>query len=221
MGIVKSTFDRRRFMAQCIQGAALSSLPFGLAACVSSKVKGRQSLEEILPLADQDDPEAFWQALRALFPLEPELIYMNNGGLGPSPHPVIEAMIQQMMELETISETGHHLVANVRRKASRFLNCSEEELAITRSTTEGMNIIARGLPLKEGDEVLLSTHEHPGGAMPWLALARDRGIEVRLFEPGSGGLDTLEKITSSITSKTRVLSLSHVTCTTGLVVPAR
>jgi selenocysteine lyase/cysteine desulfurase len=217
----KSRTDRRGFISRCVQGAALSSLPLGLSACASPDEARSPSLDEILPLAGKGENDTFWTALRTLFPLDPELIYMNNGGLGPSPHPVIDAMIGQMMDLEKISETGHHLVADVRRKASRFLGCGEEELAFTRSTTEGMNIIARGLPLKPGDEVLLSTHEHPGGAMPWLALAKDLGIEIRLFEPGSGGSDTLERISSSITSRTRVLSLSHVTCTTGLVVPVQ
>jgi len=162
-----------------------------------------------------------WEAVRKQFPLDEDLIYMNNGGLGPSPYPVIQTLKASVAELERISESGHHHVDAVRKKACRFFHCHEDELALTRNTTEGMNIIARGIPLQPGDEILISTHEHPGGAMPWFAVARDKGASIKLFEPGSGGVDTLEKIASAMTPQTRVVSISHITCTTGLVVPAR
>jgi selenocysteine lyase/cysteine desulfurase len=183
--------DRRGFLSLCIGSAALASTGF-------SKAKG-------------------WDEVRKQFPLDPVLIYMNNGGLGPSPHAVIETITREMMALERISETGHAKVEAVREKACRFFNCSEEELAFTRSTTEGMNIIARGLPLEKGDEVMLSTHEHPGGSMCWLALMKDKGINVKLFEPD----DPIGRIAAGMTPRTRVVSISHVTCTTGLKVPAR
>lgn len=184
-------FDRRGFLSLCIGSAALASTGF-------TKAEG-------------------WDEIRKQFPLDPGLTYMNNGGLGPSPYPVIETITREMMDHERISEPCHGKVAAVREKACSFFNCGKEELAITRNTTEGMNIIARGLPLEKGDEVMVSTHEHPGGYMCWLALMKDKGINIKLFEPD----DSLERIADSMTSRTRVLSISHVTCTTGLKVPAR
>ncbi|UCD75543.1 MAG: aminotransferase class V-fold PLP-dependent enzyme [Phycisphaerales bacterium] len=166
------------------------------------------------------DSEA-WPALRRLFPLDDNLAYFNSAGLGPSPQHVLDTVRAEMAALENISESGHQRVDETRREACALLNCEEDELAITRSTTEGMNAIARGLPLQAGDEILLTTHEHPGGAMPWLALARDAGLVVRTFEPGDSPDETLELIERNLTPRTRVVSVSHVTCTTGYVLPIR
>jgi len=164
---------------------------------------------------------ADWAAVRSQFLLDPGLTYLNTGGLGPSPRPVLDTITREMRELERSSETGHERVREVRRRACALLRCDEDELAITRSTTEGMNAIARGLPLEAGDEVLVSTHEHPGGAMPWFGVARDRGITVRTFEPGDGGDDTLGRVEAALSQRTRVVSVSHVMCTTGLVTPVQ
>jgi selenocysteine lyase/cysteine desulfurase len=82
-----------------------------------------------------------------------------------------------------------------------------------------MNLVARGLQLSAGDEVVMTTHEHPGGAMPWFALREDVGIGIKTIDPGQGGSDTLDRIASVLTSRTRVVMVSHITCTTGLVMP--
>lgn len=164
--------------------------------------------------------EKFWRFVQQQFALAPDLIYLNTGGLGPSPYPVLETVTSYTTQLEQTSETGHELIAAVRQKACNFFNCGTDEIAFTRNATEGMNIIARGLPLQKGDEVLLTTHEHPGGAMPWLGLANDIGIRVRLFEPGPTAAENLHRIEANLTARTRVLAISHITCTTGLKLPA-
>jgi len=162
-----------------------------------------------------------WTRARAGIPLAPDLAYFNTGGLGPAPGPVLEAVRRSTRELAATGETGHHLVERIRRKAAAFLGCRERELGFTRSATESMNHIARGLPLQEGDQVLLTTHEHPGGAIPWFTLARDLKLRVESVEPHTDPgilLDRLEKLR---TPRTRVVSLSHITCTTGALLPVR
>lgn len=165
--------------------------------------------------------ETFWKVVREEFPLTRDRIYFNAGGLGPSPRTVIDTVFNATMKLEEISETGHHLIERVREKAAKFLGANLSEVAFTRNCTEGMNIIARGIPLKRGDEVLMTTHEHPGGAMPWLALMKEKGVVVKTFEPGLTPEDNLNQIEANITRRTRVLSISHITCTTGLLFPAK
>jgi selenocysteine lyase/cysteine desulfurase len=84
-----------------------------------------------------------------------------------------------------------------------------------------MNLVARGLELRAGDEVLMTTHEHPGGAMPWFGIQEDMELGIRTMEPGSGGDETLERLARALSPKTRVVMVSHITCTTGLVLPVR
>ncbi|MDZ7263594.1 MAG: aminotransferase class V-fold PLP-dependent enzyme [candidate division KSB1 bacterium] len=214
--------QRRRFLKQFLGGVACTAiLPRTLDAQVHAFSNNNfvQIIEELKSAQDNHD-ERFWHFVGQQYALAPDLIYMNTGGLGPSPYPVIETVANYTMKLEQTSETGHEFVAKVRQKACHFFNCGADEIAFTRNATEGMNIIARGLALKKGDEVLMTTHEHPGGAMPWLALANDVGIRVRLFEPGQTAAENLQRIESNLSSRTKVLAISHITCTTGLKFPA-
>ncbi len=210
--------DRRAFLSHCAAGMAAMSLssPAGL-ACEDNK--GNAPVED--PGAGNTTSHDAWADLRARFLLDPDLAYFNTGGLGPSPRVVLETLNRETLALEEVSECGHDQVAGVRRRACALMHCDDDELAITHNTTKKMNIIARGVPLRAGDEVLLTTHEHPGGAMPWLALARDKGVIVRTFEPGTGGDDTLQRVRMGLTPRTRVVSVSHITCTTGTVLPVR
>jgi selenocysteine lyase/cysteine desulfurase len=103
-----------------------------------------------------------------------------------------------------------------------FLNCDKEEIAFVGCATEGINIVVNGLPLKSGDEVILTTHEHVAGNLPLLNKAKRDGIVLKTFEPDTknwrGNLERIEKL---ITKKTRLIFVSHVTCTTGQRLPEK
>jgi selenocysteine lyase/cysteine desulfurase len=103
-----------------------------------------------------------------------------------------------------------------------MLGCDAEELAFTRNATEGINIVANGVPLAGGDEIILSTEEHVGNAVTWVALARRVGVRLRRFVPSvaSAGAN-LERIADLIGPRTRLIAVPHVTTTTGLVLPVR
>ena len=170
------------------------------------------------------DEEAFWSSVRERFPLTRERIYLNTAGLGPSPQAVIDAVHRKTMELEEISETGHtqEVWLAIKERGARLFGCDPEELAYTRNTTEGVNIVCNGLPLRAGDEVITSTHEHVGNTLSWIARARRDGIRMRVFEPAvQSAAETLDRIARLITPRTRAISISHVTTTTGQVLPVK
>jgi len=210
--------DRRSFLKKFIGGVAAGALALRWGRGLAAWPEFLRTCQDSTRSGEEDD-ESFWRLVRQQFPLSHERTYLNNGGLGPSPRVVIDTYHDACLRLERISETGHGERRSVHEKAAAFLGCDVDEIAFTRSTTEGMNIIARGLPLQKGDEVLMSTHEHVGGAIPWLGVAKDVGIKVRLFEPGNSRGESLRIIESTLTKKTKVLSLSHIPCTTGLVFP--
>jgi selenocysteine lyase/cysteine desulfurase len=215
-----SNLDRRIFMGQCLAGLTASMIGQDAVLAQPASQPVRSPGPGTRPTTSRPVANP-WADIRKQFSLDPELAYFNTGGLGPSPYPVTEAVKRSMAELERTAETGREKFDEVRRKLCLFLNCEEDELAFTGNTTEGINIIARGLGLKAGDEVLITTHEHVGGAMPWFALAQDAGVAVKTFEPGRGGEDTLGRLASNLTPQTRVISISHITCTTGTVMPIR
>jgi selenocysteine lyase/cysteine desulfurase len=208
--------SRRRFLQQCLAGAAVATAG---TACGPS-----DSASSEVPFADAwrsaSEPQR-WKIVRDQFLLEPGYAYLNTGGLGPSPGPVIAAFHEAWLDLERRCESGHGTRADVRAHACEFLGCAEDELAFTRNATEGMNLVARGLKLREGDEIVMTTHEHPGGAMPWFAVREETPVRIRTIEPGSGGDDTLERLRGALTARTRVVMVSDINCTTGLVMPVR
>lgn len=179
--------------------------------------RGMESLVEALRKAPTQ--EARWQAVRDAFLFEPGYVYLNTAGLGPSPEPVLAATEESWRALEAHSETGHGERDRVREHAAAFLGCGVNELAFTRNATEGMNLVARGMTLSPGDEVVMTTHEHPGGAMPWFGVREDVDIRIRTVDPGGCGEDTLDRLVAAMNQRTRVLMVSHVLCTTGAELP--
>ncbi|HUI10423.1 MAG TPA: aminotransferase class V-fold PLP-dependent enzyme [Bacteroidota bacterium] len=169
-----------------------------------------------------DEGDRFWEFVRDQFPLERERAYLNTGGLGASPWAVIDAVRQKTDELEKICETGHddELLNGIKKDAGALLGCDAEELAFTRNTTEGINIVANGLPLRRGDEVILTTQEHVANAFTWLELAKREGIVLRLFIPSTASDDeNIERLSRCMTKRTRLISIPHALTTTGTLLP--
>jgi len=165
------------------------------------------------------DDEEFWTVVRTQFPLKPDPLYLNNGTMGPSPYVVIDAVKTEMEEVDRLGRYGGW--DEVRPKIAKFVNADPEEISITHNVTDGINVVASGLPLSRGDEVLLTNHEHAGNALPWLARARRDGIVVKAVSLARTGAETLNRISDAITSRTRVIALPHVVCTIGQVLPGK
>jgi cysteine desulfurase / selenocysteine lyase len=177
----------------------------------------------MLPPIDPSD-ESFWKLLRDEFPLTHERAYMNTGGLGASPYVVIDAVKAKTDELERICETGHdeELWKRLKESAGALLGCTADELAFTRNTTEGINIVANGLPLAKGDEIITTTQEHVGNAMTWIGLEKRAGTVMKFFVPSvQSQQENLDRIEKLITRRTRLISIPHVLTTTGLIMPVK
>lgn len=165
------------------------------------------------------DDEAYWGNVRQLFPLSKKLIYLNNGTMGPSPYPVIEAVRDGMMEGDHHGGYGGWEATS--EKLAGFLGAEGAEVALTHNVTDGINIACWGVPLKRGDEVILTTHEHVGNAFPWLNRRKLHGIVIKTFSPGDTADETLNRIASLITKKTRAIAVPHIPCTQGQVFPVK
>jgi selenocysteine lyase/cysteine desulfurase len=168
--------------------------------------------------------ERFWSMVREQFPLTKERIYLNNGSLGPSPYSVIDAVQNKIVDSEVTSESGHQeaLWTSIKQKAAQILGCLPTEIAYTRNATEGINIVCNGLPLKRGDEVITTSHEHVGNTITWLARKKRDGIALKIFEPSTqSAQENLDGIERLVTSKTRAISVPHITTTTGQILPVR
>jgi len=167
-----------------------------------------------------DSDESFWKLVRSQFPLSNDMTYLNNGTMGVSPYAVIDAVYQRsvMVNAKGIYGGGDHEAMTA---LARFVGADESEMAFTHNVTEGNNLVAQGLPLKKGDEVIMSSHEHVGGALPWLNRAKQDGIVIKVISFGNSAAETLNIIESAITKKTKVIALPHIPCTIGQVLPIK
>lgn len=167
---------------------------------------------------DQNEEE-YWKQIRQLFPLAKDKIYLNNGTMGPSPYPVIDAVHKAMRDVDENGSYGGW--EKTSEKIAGFVGAHADEIALTHNVTEGINIVCWGMPLKKGDEVILTTHEHVGNATPWLNRAKLHGIVIKTITPASTAAETLQRINDTITKKTRALAIPHIPCTQGQIMPAK
>ena len=213
----KST--RRSFIKKIIlSGLFLSSAIPLLNA--DNALQSKSNIPSLKPFTS-DYNNIDWNNIREQFLFAKDYHYLNTGSLGPSPRIVLDTVCEAMERLETSTSHGRHEIDETHEKAAKFLNVSADEIAFTRNATEGLNIAARSLRLKKGDEIIISTHEHVGGASPWMALAKDFGAVVKLIDLDVNGENNLQIIKDAITPKTKVVAFSHITCTTGMKLPAK
>ncbi len=163
------------------------------------------------------------QRVRQEMPVTLKHIYLNNGTFGPLPNCVIQAM-QERIQAEWRNgrlgalafQSMGDIYAGARKSVANLLHADVAEIALTDNTGEGMNIISYGLNWQEGDEVITTNHEHISALAP-LYQMRDRfGTVTRFADLGPrADRSILEAVSEQITERTRLISISHVTWTTG------
>jgi L-cysteine/cystine lyase len=158
------------------------------------------------------DPAEF----RAQFPVLERLSYLNAGTEGPVPRRAAEAAHQRIDLEATIGRAGRpyfdglmELAAKCREGYASVLGCATSELALTGSTTDGVNTILSGLDLRFGDEVLTSDEEHPGLLAPLGRAVRRHGIKVRVVP--------FAELPGEVSPATRLIACSHVSWVSGRV----
>lgn len=179
-----------------------------------------------LESAAGEGEEYFWRLVRDQFVLDPGWSYLNFGGLGSCPLPVINSLYEWTRSEERTPSAGHDEKewSLVKERLARVLGkaCRKEDLALISTATEGINMIVNGLALKKGDEVITTTHEHVALNSALLNRMQRDGIVIRLFEPDiKSGLGNVDRIAQLINPRTRLIFISHVTCTTGQLFPAK
>jgi selenocysteine lyase/cysteine desulfurase len=217
--------SRRQFLGGSA-AAALGGLSVGPLASVASAQKPVPPLPlaALAPAGAVDD--AYWWKVRSQFDLIDGLTFMNNGTLGPVPRVVLDANELVFREIASDPSNGYRneLLHENRKELARFVGASPEEIAYTRSTTEGMNVFAHGLDWREGDEVLMCNHEHDGGVEPYMILEKRHGVRIRRVDIPSPP-DSIDEIVGlyerAITPRTRVIMVSHMTYVTGLIIPVK
>ena len=208
---ISSKFSRRSFVKTGFAGALSTLFPLEYLAAKNNK------LEPIISPQGADD--ANWRKVKSQFILKRGVTYMNNASLGMPPAIVVNAVRDGYKAISKEPLHGKHdlqnkIIDEVLPGLASMFGASPDEIILTRNASEALHLQAIGVQLKPGDEVILSSQEHPAGLSPWMYRERKDGIIIkRVFIPSPliSELDVIERLSSAITSKTKVISFCHVT----------
>ena len=163
------------------------------------------------------------------FLLEDGIIFLNHGSFGACPIPVFEVYQdwQRRLEQQPVRFLGREaleLLAEARTELAEYLNTQPDNLVYTSNPTTAINMVARSLELKAGDEVLTSDHEYGAMDRTWRYICSQSGakyvhqpipLPVRTHE------EFIEVFLAGITPSTRIIFLSQITSQTALTFPVR
>lgn len=204
--------DRRNFLRSIAGGLPASWVAF-------------QTKLAAAPVAGSED---YWQMVKRQFPLADGLIYLNAANVCPASRPVMDRHLEFLRDFHADPSFQNRDKYDVqqeslRKKLASLLGADTDEIAITRNTSEGANTIVQGLDLKEGDEILITTHNHPSSNDSWKVRAKRHGLVVKTVPvpiPAKSPQQLLDSIAQAITPRTRVMAITHLTSTTGNRYPA-
>jgi isopenicillin-N epimerase len=170
-----------------------------------------------------------WKAIRGSYMVPRDIVYLNNGSFGPTPRPVFDALVRYMRQLEenpaVFNDQFTRMQTVVKPKLAAFVGCQPEYMAVVMNLTFGMNVLAQGIRgLAPGDEVLTNDQEYGAVNNIWDYAARAKGLVIRRVKiptPPESPDQIVTLLEKAVTARTRVIYASHVTTTTGLVLPVK
>lgn len=173
------------------------------------------------------DDTAFWDAIRAQYAPSPDFINLENGYFGMPANPVRAALRRYQDEVD--AESSYFLrqrwpgrLAQVRQALAAFTGVDADELLITRSAVESLNIVLQGYPFAPGDAIVYAHHDYDSALDIVATLAARRGVApVPVDVPLDAVSDAaiVAAYESAITPRTRVMLLTHIVHRTGQIMP--
>ena len=187
-------------------------------------------------MKDTADYKASVENIRAQFPILSQkvngrdLVYFDNAATSQKPYTVIERIDNYYKNENANIHRGVHYLSqkatedyeSARNIIGAYLNASDtSEIIFTKGTTDGINLIASsyGSMLNEGDEILISAMEHHSNIVPWQLLESKRRIKLRIIPIHQNGEIDMDAYQEMLNSKTKLVSVTHISNTLGSINP--
>jgi selenocysteine lyase/cysteine desulfurase len=205
---------------------------FSLASLPILKVSSNEYLSEInnyRTIGKISQDEDFWNIIRQAYTVSPQIINLNNGGVSPAPK-VVQDALDHYNKLANdapsyymwrIMDQGRE---PLRENLAKFAGVSPEEIAINRNATEAIDTVILGLNLQKGDEVVLSKYDYPNMLHAWRQREARDGIVLKYIDitlPLESDDLIVSKYIEKITSKTKIVHITHVVNWNGQILPAK
>ena len=161
------------------------------------------------------------------------LIYLDSANSSQKPQSVIDRIndfysnefsnVGRSIHALSIAATNNY--ENTRVSVQKYINAKDkDEIVFTKGATEAINLVANTFGqkyLKEGDEILLTELEHHSNYVPWHYLRNLKGVKIEFAEVNNDGEVTVESIEKKISSKTKMISVTHLSNVTGAILPIK
>lgn len=158
-----------------------------------------------------------------------KLVYFDNAASTQKPLKVIEAESNFYKKnyaavhrgIHTLSSNATTIIENIRYKIAKFINASSKEIIFVKSTTEGINLVAQTLLkiFNKDDNIIITHMEHHSNIIPWQIIAQKLSIDIKVVPIKNNGELNLSKFYSLIDSKTKIVSITHISNVLGTINP--
>jgi len=174
------------------------------------------------------DDEDYWQGIREMYTVSPNIMNLNNGGVSPQPR-VVQETFEHFNRLSNdapsyymwrILDQGREAL---RESLADLAGCSSNEIAINRNATEALDTIIFGLRLNKGDEIVLSKQDYPNMLNAWKWRAERDGLKlvfVDHLQISENEEELKNRYIEKFTSKTKLVHITHMINWNGQVLPA-
>ena len=162
-----------------------------------------------------------------------DLVYLDSANSSQKPLVVVDRIYDfYTKEFSNIGRSVHYLAVaatnlyeNTRTAVQKYINANDKnEIVFTKGATEAINLVASTFGqkyLKEGDEIIITELEHHSNYVPWHYLRKNKGIKINFAEIDEHGDISLESVEKQITSKTKMIALTHLSNVTGAILPIK
>ena len=153
-------------------------------------------------------------------------IYLNNASVSLMPSQSIEAMEDFLISYNSIGPDSINSepfvtekLQNIRKIIAKIINCQPEEVILTQSTTDGINIVANGLSFEQNSNLIIRgfSHEHHANFYPWLRLQNK--TKIRNLSIDKNGFFDFNELETFLDSNTKLVAISHALYNTGSILP--
>ena len=162
-----------------------------------------------------------------------DLVYLDSANSSQKPQMVVDRIYDfYTKEFSNVGRSVHYLAVaatnlyeNTRTMMQKYINAKDpNEIVFTKGATEAINLVANTFGqkfLREGDEILLTELEHHSNYVPWHYLRKLKGVKINFAEINNDGEITFESIEKSITPKTKMIAITHLSNVTGAILPIK
>lgn len=163
----------------------------------------------------------------SIWPLDPDVIFLNHGSFGSCPRPVLEFQetLRERLERQPVQFLVRELeplLDEARETVAQFVGAKAENLVFVQNATSGVNTVLRSLKFSPGDELLVTNHEYNACRNALGYAANTWGAKVVVAQvpfPVRSADEIVDAILSRITKRTKLALLDHVTSQTALILP--